>query len=68
MTPLYGTDGKIYAQAQGALVVGGYSVSENGSAKQYNHPNTARVPYGAMVERGGAAGHYGSGKVLDFAE
>ena len=38
MTPLYGTDGKIYAQAQGALVVGGYSVSENGSAKQYNHP------------------------------
>ncbi len=52
MTPLYGTDGKIYAQAQGALVVGGYSVAENGSAKQYNHPNTARIPYGAMVERG----------------
>jgi flagellar P-ring protein precursor FlgI len=52
MTPLYGTDGKIYAQAQGALVVGGYSVSENGNAKQYNHPNTARIPYGAMVERG----------------
>ena len=25
MTPLYGTDGKIYAQAQGPLVVGGYS-------------------------------------------
>ena len=52
MTPLYGTDGKIYAQAQGSLVVGGYSVSENGSSKQYNHPNTARIPYGAMVERG----------------
>src|SRR5450631_2796579 len=29
MTPLYGTDGKIYAQAQGPLVVGGYSVSVN---------------------------------------
>ncbi len=52
MTPLYGTDGKIYAQAQGPLVVGGYSISENGNAKQYNHPNTARIPYGAMVERG----------------
>jgi flagellar P-ring protein precursor FlgI len=52
MTPLYGADGKIYAQAQGALVVGGYSVSVNGNVKQMNHPNTARVPYGAIAERG----------------
>jgi flagellar P-ring protein FlgI len=52
MTPLYGADGKIYAQAQGPLVVGGYSVSVNGNTKQYNHPTTARVPLGAMVERG----------------
>jgi len=52
MTPLYGADGKIYAQAQGPLVVGGYSVSVNGNIKQFNHPNTARVPLGAMVERG----------------
>jgi flagellar P-ring protein precursor FlgI len=52
MTPLYGADGNIYAQAQGALVVGGYSVAANGNVKQYNHPNTARVPFGAIVERG----------------
>jgi flagellar P-ring protein precursor FlgI len=52
MTPLYGTDGKIYAQAQGPLVVGGYSVSVNGNSKQFNHPTTARIPFGAMVERG----------------
>jgi flagellar P-ring protein precursor FlgI len=52
LTPLYGADGKAYAQAQGPLVVGGYSVSVNGNTKQYNHPNTARVPFGAMVERG----------------
>jgi flagellar P-ring protein precursor FlgI len=52
MTPLYGADGKIYAQAQGPLVVGGYSVSVNGNTKQFNHPTTARVPMGAMVERG----------------
>ena len=52
MTPLYGPDGKIYAQAQGPLVVGGYSVSVNGNTKQFNHPTTARVPMGAMVERG----------------
>jgi len=24
----------------------------NGNTEQYNHPNTARVPYGAIVERG----------------
>jgi flagellar P-ring protein FlgI len=52
MTPLYGADGKIYAQAQGPLVVGGYSINVNGNVKQFNHPNTARVPLGAMVERG----------------
>jgi flagellar P-ring protein precursor FlgI len=51
MTPLYGADGKIYAQAQGPLVVGGYSISVNGNTRQVNHPNTARVPFGAMVER-----------------
>jgi flagellar P-ring protein precursor FlgI len=52
MTSLYGADGKIYAQAQGSLVVGGYSVAANGNVKQFNHPNTARVPFGAIVERG----------------
>jgi flagellar P-ring protein precursor FlgI len=52
MTPLYGPDGKIYAQAQGPLVLGGYTVSANGSVKQVNHPTTGRIPGGAMVERG----------------
>jgi flagellar P-ring protein FlgI len=51
MTPLYGADGKIYAQAQGPLVVGGYSVSVNGNTRQVNHPNTARIPFGAITER-----------------
>jgi len=51
MTPLYGADGKIYAQAQGPLVVGGYSVSVNGNTRQLNHPTTARVPLGGLVER-----------------
>jgi flagellar P-ring protein precursor FlgI len=52
LTALYGADGKIYAQAQGPLVVGGYSINVNGNVKQFNHPNTARIPFGAMVERG----------------
>jgi flagellar P-ring protein precursor FlgI len=50
-TPLAGADGKVYAQAVGPLVVGGYSISVNGNTKQFNHPTTARIPYGAIVER-----------------
>ncbi len=52
MTPLYGPDGQIYAQAQGALVLGGYIAAASGNAKQMNHPTTARVPGGGIVERG----------------
>jgi flagellar P-ring protein FlgI len=51
MTPLYGPDGQVYAQAQGALVLGGYMVAGGGSSKQVNHPTTARIPGGALVER-----------------
>jgi flagellar P-ring protein precursor FlgI len=51
MTPLYGPDGQIYAQAQGALVLGGYMASAGGNARQVNHPTTGRVPGGALVER-----------------
>ena len=52
LTPLYGTDGKIYAEAQGPLVLGGYAVTSNGNSKSVNHPTTARVPMGGTVERG----------------
>ncbi|HEX6497095.1 MAG TPA: flagellar basal body P-ring protein FlgI [Acidobacteriaceae bacterium] len=52
MTPLYGPDGRIYAQAQGPIVLGGYAAAANGNAKMVNHPTTGRVPGGAMVERG----------------
>ena len=52
LTPLYGSDGKIYAEGQGPLVLGGYSVSANGNTKQVNHPTTARLPLGGSVERG----------------
>jgi flagellar P-ring protein precursor FlgI len=51
MTPLYGPDGQIYAQAQGSLVLGGYMSTAGGSSRQLNHPTTARVPGGALVER-----------------
>jgi flagellar P-ring protein precursor FlgI len=51
MTPLYGPDGQVYAQAQGALVLGGYMATGGGNSKQLNHPTTARIPGGALVER-----------------
>jgi flagellar P-ring protein precursor FlgI len=51
MTPLYGPDGQIYAQAQGSLVLGGYMATGGGNTKLSNHPTTARIPGGALVER-----------------
>jgi flagellar P-ring protein precursor FlgI len=51
MTPLYGPDGQVYAEAQGALVLGGYMATSGGNTKQLNHPTTARIPGGALVER-----------------
>jgi flagellar P-ring protein precursor FlgI len=51
MTPLYGPDGQIYAEAQGALVLGGYTAASGGNSKQVNHPTTARIPDGALVEK-----------------
>src|SRR5580698_4539351 len=51
MTPLYGPDGKIFAQAQGALVLGGYEAAAGGNSHMVNHPTTARIPEGALVER-----------------
>lgn len=51
LTPLYGADGKIYAAAQGPVVIGGYSAGTGGNSKQVNHPTTGRVPAGALVER-----------------
>jgi flagellar P-ring protein FlgI len=51
MTPLYGPDGQIYAQGQGSLVLGGYVATSGGNARMLNHPTTARIPGGALVER-----------------
>ncbi len=51
MTPLYGSDGLVYAVAQGALVLGGYSSGANTNTVQVNHPTAGRIPGGALVER-----------------
>lgn len=49
-TPLRGVDGKVYAIAQGNLIVGGAGASAGGSKVQINHLSAGRVPDGAMVE------------------
>ena len=51
LTPLLGADGQVYAAAQGALTVGGYSAGGSGNAKQVNHPTVGRIPEGGLVER-----------------
>lgn len=52
MTPLKGADGKVYALAQGNLVVGGFDAEgADGSRITANIPSVGRVPGGATVER-----------------
>ena len=52
LAPLYAADGKVYAEAQGAVTLGGYTAGRSGAnSKQVNHPTAGRVPNGALVER-----------------
>jgi flagellar P-ring protein precursor FlgI len=51
LTPLHGADGQVYAAAQGALTLGGYSAGGGANSKVINHPTVGRIPEGAMVER-----------------
>ncbi|HEX5433181.1 MAG TPA: flagellar basal body P-ring protein FlgI [Candidatus Angelobacter sp.] len=51
LTPLYGAGGKIYAEAQGAVTLGGYAAGGGGNSKQVNHPTVARISGGGLVER-----------------
>ena len=51
-TPLMGTDGNIYAIAQGGLIVSGSQASGlDGSSIQVNSTNVGMIPNGATVER-----------------
>lgn len=51
-TPLRGADRRVYAAAQGPLIVGGFEAGgAAGGGLQANVTNTARVPGGALVER-----------------
>ena len=51
LTPLRGVDGNVYAVAQGAIVVGGFSVDSGGDSTVKNHPTVGNITEGATVER-----------------
>ena len=51
LTPLKGVDGRVYAMAQGNVVVAGAGASSSGSSVQINSLNAGRIPNGATVER-----------------
>ena len=51
MTPLSGGDGQVYAVAQGALVVSGFSVTGQAESLVSGVATAARIPNGALVER-----------------
>lgn len=50
-TPLLGADGKVYAVAQGALSIGGFSAGNEGGNVTKNHPTVGQIVNGALVER-----------------
>lgn len=52
LTPLQGVDGKVYALAQGALSIGGYTAGgADGGGVTKNHPTVGRISGGATIER-----------------
>jgi flagellar P-ring protein precursor FlgI len=51
MTPLRGADGEVYAVAQGAVSLGGYSAGGAGASAVKNHTRVGAVANGATVEK-----------------
>jgi flagellar P-ring protein precursor FlgI len=54
LTALRAPNGEVYAEAQGPLVIGGYSEGTAGNSKTVNHPTVGRIAEGATVERDAA--------------
>ena len=50
-TPLIGADGKTYAVAQGALIVGGFNAKSGTDSVSKNHLTSAKIADGASIEQ-----------------
>lgn len=65
LTPLKGLDGRIYAIAQGNLIVGGFGAEGlDGSKVTVNIPSVGRIPNGASVERAVPTAFGNNGKIV----
>lgn len=51
MSALHGPDGQIYAEAQGPLIMGGYTAGTAVNGKEVNSTTVGAIPNGAIVER-----------------
>ncbi len=51
VTPLLAADGEVYAVAQGAINISGFSLSGAAGSITQNTPTSGRVPNGGIVER-----------------
>jgi flagellar P-ring protein precursor FlgI len=51
MSALHGPDGQIYAEAQGPLVMGGYSAGSGQNGKEVNSTTVGSIPNGGIIER-----------------
>ncbi|ATX78614.1 flagellar P-ring protein precursor FlgI [Mariprofundus aestuarium] len=56
LTPLLAGNNQVYAVAQGALSVGGFTAGGNAASKTVGHPTVGRIPNGANIERAAPTG------------
>ena len=51
LTLLRSANGQVYAEAQGLLVIGGYTEGPAGNVSSVNRPTVGRIAEGGIVER-----------------
>jgi flagellar basal body P-ring protein FlgI len=51
MSALHGPDGQVYAEAQGPLLLGGYTAGSGTNGKEVNSATVGSIPNGGIVER-----------------
>jgi flagellar P-ring protein precursor FlgI len=51
LTALRAPNGQVFAEAQGPLVIGGYSEGSAGNTRSVNHPTVGRIANGGIIER-----------------
>lgn len=51
LTALRAANGQVYAEAEGPLVIGGYSEGAAGNVRAVNHPTVGRIANGGIIER-----------------